>query len=695
MLIPVEWLKEFVAVPDDAEELAERLTLTGNEIEEIRTSATGPVLDLKLTPNRADMLSIQGAAREIAALYGCAPQDAAVPLSAAGPAESEVRVDVEAPDLCPRYIARVIRNVRIGPSPEWLRQRLEAVGLRSISNVVDVTNYVMFELGQPLHAFDLDLLQESRIVVRRARAGETITAIDGTEARLQADMLVIADGSRPVAIAGVMGGRDTEVSAGTTSLLLEAAYFDPTSVRRTAKRTGVSSPSSYRFERGIDPNAVRQAADRAAQLIAELSGGVVSETVIDVYPAPLEARSIPFRPERCRSLLGVEVSDADCEQFLTRLGMTVERADPERWTVQAPTFRPDLAIEEDLIEEVGRMVGYDRLPETLPSGASGAGKRSRWGYLVMQVREQLLAQGLNEAVTNTLVSRRHLRLARLETSPVWPGGEGAEPVPLRNPLSEEFGLLRSSLLPGLLAAAGYNLRHGASDVYLFESGWVHSRTSETAHQDRLLVAGLLLGSRWSGMWNAEKQPADFYMAKGVVEALTHTFDMEVRTLERPDHPAFHPGRSAWISADAYRIGIVGELHPDVAAALDLPRGVYVFELDGNQLCWNMVSGRDCGREYEAPSRYPRALRDLAVVVAQDVPSVDIEVVLWRSMGEYARNVRLFDVYAGKPLAEGKVSLAYALELGAEDRTLTDVEVDSRIAAARERLQAQFGAEFRG
>ncbi len=691
MLIPVEWLKEFVEVPDDPRTLADRLTATGNEIEEIRSSPDGPVFYLKLTPNRADMLAMRGIGREIAALYERPFREISPELRASGPAEPEVRVEVEAPELCPRYAARVVRGVRIGPSPEWMQRRLEAAGMRAINNVVDVTNYVLLELGQPLHAFDLDLLAESRIVVRRAREGETIIAIDGTEPQLAPEMLVIADASRPVAIAGVMGGQETEVSERTTSILLESAYFDPTSVRRTSKRTGIASAASYRFERGVDPAQVLRAADRAAALIAELSGGTVSETVIDVYPRPIAPKAIRFRPERCRALLGIEVADGEAERYLTRLGIAVDRESAGVWRVSAPTNRPDLAIEEDIIEEVGRMYGYDRLPETLPQGAPGAGRRSAIDELQRRVRELLTAQGLYEAVTSTLIGAQFLRQCRLELSPVWPESRDARPVALRNPLSEEFNTLRPSLLPGLLLAAQHNLRHGSRDVYLFEGGFGHSRSGDGEPEYRLLVAGLLLGSRWSGVWNAEKSAADFYTAKGTVEALAAGIGLPPLAAERAADPAFHPGRAAWLSAGDERIGLVGELHPEVAVELDLPRGTFLFELDGEALL--RMTAAD--RQYEAPSRYPRALRDLAIVVDATVECGRIEAILREEMAEFGRGVRLFDVYSGKPLPDGKVSIAYALELGAEDRTLTDAEVDDRLESARRRLQSECGAEFRG
>ncbi|MBM3459536.1 MAG: phenylalanine--tRNA ligase subunit beta, partial [Armatimonadetes bacterium] len=608
-----------------------------------------------------------------------------------GPPEPGVRIEIEAPDLCARYVGRVIRGVTIGPSPEWLRRRLEAAGLRAINNVVDVTNYVMWELGQPLHAFDLNLLAGRRILVRRARPGEAVTLIDGTEAHLGPENLVIADGERAVAVAGVMGGRDSEVSPATVDLLLESAYFNPVSVRRTSKRIGVASAASYRFERGTDPNGCRTAADRAAALIQQLAGGQISASVWDVYPDPISPQVVPFRPDRCRALLGIAVPDGEAREYLERLGMEVETGDPAAWQVRCPTVRPDLEIEEDLIEEVGRLYGYDRLPETLPAGATGAGALSPLEQLTRTVREQLLAQGLFEAVTNTLTSRAWLAGCRLELSPVWPAAARAAPVPLRNPLSDQAELLRPSLLPGLLQAAHYNLRHGTDDIFLFETGYGNAWTAPDGPRHRVLVGGLLLGSRTAACWNPEGGPADFYTARGVVEALLAALGAPSPAIRRLDHPAFHPGRSAWLELAKGRLGVVGELHPEVAAALDLPRGVYLFELDGERL---LACEGDAGRYYP-PSRFPRALRDLAVVVDRSVESARIEGILAEELAPWVRRIRLFDVYTGPPLAPEQVSLAYRLELGAEDRTLTDDLVDPRLDAARNRLAAELSAAFRG
>lgn len=691
MLIPLEWLREFVALPVDADALAERLTLTGNEIEEVRTGPLGPVLSLKLTPNRPDLLSLRGVAREVGALYELPVADLPpVQLVAAVPSP-EVSVTVLEPELCPRYVARIVRGLRVGPSPEWLRRRLEAVGIRSISNVVDITNYVMFETGQPLHAFDLSLLAERRIVVRTAREGERLLAIDGTDLQLRPEMLVIADGRRPVALAGVMGGRDTEVSSATTEILLEAACFQPASVRRTSRLAGLASPSSYRFERGVDVSSVRLAAERAAQLIVELAGGEVSETAFDLYPQPATPSPVPFRPQRCRDLLGATVGDDECAALLERLGLRISRASPAAWQVTPPPWRPDLTIEEDLVEEVGRLHGYEHLPETLPGGTAGVGRLSDRERFCRLVREVLPAHGLFEAVTSTLVSSAFLQRVRLEYSPVWPQQpEAARPVGLLNPLSEEFDTLRPGLLPGLLQAALLNLRRGRRDVFLFEVGYAHAALAGSPC-DRLLVSGLLLGSRWSHTWNPPQGVAtDFFAARAAAAALPNALRMSSLAAERAAVPALHPGRAAWLLHGGTRVGVVGELHPEVAVACDAPRGIYVFELDAETLLAQGVG------EYRVrpPSRFPLALRDLALVVPVEVPAFAVEQVLRESLGDMALEVRLFDAYSGSPLPPDRVSLAYALELGADDRTLTDKEIDERLAVARERLAHELGAELR-
>jgi phenylalanyl-tRNA synthetase beta chain len=692
MLIPIPWLRDYVSFDMDVPDLAERLTMAGLEVEEIREAEGEPVLDVYVTPNRGDCLSLVGVAREIAAINDGTWRGPESQLRADGPPEHGLSVDLEAPDLCPRYSARVIRGVRVGESPEWLKARLRAVGLRPISNVVDITNYVMLELGQPLHAFDLNTLRGGRIVVRRARPGETLTMIDGTEVTLEPEMLVIADAERPVAVAGVMGGLETEVTEVTTDLLLESAHFSPASVRRTAKRIPLATASSYRFERSVDPHGVVRGSDRAAQLIAELAGGRVSETLIDVYPRPIEPASIRFRPQRCHDLLGIALPEATIQQYLERLGLSVARSGDECWQVTVPTVRPDLTLEEDLVEEVGRLYGYQALPETLPAGVAGVGGMSPLGRLSARLREQLLAQGLNDALTNTLTNEAWLQRCRLEQSPAWPSGP-MRLVTLRNPLSEEWSVMRPSLLPGLLHSAVYNRHRGQTDLFLFEVGWIHAMLpgSETP-ADRLAAAGLMSGSRWAGAWNLPKELShvDYYAAKGVIEAVAGSLGLPELHWSRSQHPALHPGRAADVRAGDLTLGAVGQIHPIVAGALDLPEQTLLFELDAQAL----MEAANENRRYQPPSRYPALTRDLSLTVPRNLPAEAVRSVMRRETGALGRGVRLFDVYSGPNLPEGRVALAFSLELAADDRTLTDAEAQQLLDRVREALARDCQAEFR-
>jgi phenylalanyl-tRNA synthetase beta chain len=696
MLIPIRWLREYVAFDLEVPQLADRLTMAGLEVEEIHEAEGDTILDLYVTPNRGDCLSLAGVAREVAAITGGVWRGPKLELRAEGPPEPGLSVTIEAPDLCPRYAARIIRGVKVAESPEWLQARLRAAGLRPISNVVDVTNFVMLELGQPLHAFDLATLLEGRIIVRRARPGERITTIDDTQVSLEPEMLVIADAKRPVAIAGVMGGLETEVTADTTDLLLESAHFSPASVRRTAKRIPLSTPASYRFERSVDPEGVVRAADRAAQLIAELSGGEVSRTLVDAYPRPIEPVAIGFRPERCDDLLGFAVCREEMRLYLERLGLSVDRTNEERWKVTVPPRRADLTLEADLVEEIGRLYGYQTLPETLPEGIAGVGAISPLGRLSERLREQLLAQGLNEAVTNTLTSRAWLERCRLTRSPAWPSPQALPEegiVTLRNPLSEEWAVLRPSLLPGLLQSAVYNAHRGQANIFLFEVGWTHFQPAAgDAPIDRLLAAGVLSGSRWGEAWNLPKEAttADFYSAKAALEAIARDLGLPPLTWTRTEHPALHAGRAAEARAGDAALGTVGQIHPEIAAALDLRETTFLFELDAQAL----LEREPAERRYEPPSRFPALTRDLAVVVPRGTPAAGVRAVIEREAGARARAVQLFDVYAGPPLPEDRVSLAFSLELTAVDRTLTDAEVDQLLARLRHALTWECQAEFR-
>lgn len=688
MLIPLEWLSDYVELSETPEALAERLTMAGVEVEEVRGGGNEVVLDLKVTPNRGDCLSVVGVAREVAALTGAVLRPPAPAARSTGPPAEGLRVDVEGPELCPRYVARLVRNVRHGASPEWLHRRLALAGMRPISLIVDITNYVMLDLGQPLHAFDWERLAEGRIVVRRGRSGERLVIIDGTEVAVDEQMLVIADAERPVALAGVMGGAESEVTPATRHVLLESAHFDPATVRRTARRV-VNTAASYRFERTVDPAGPRAAADRAAQLMVEIAGGELSETVCDTAPDLGKRAPVRFRPDRARRTLGAAVTDSEMERSLTRLGIGVERNGDAAWTATPPSWRPDLVIEEDLAEEVARLHGYAAIPSTLPGGIAAPGRISAEAEVMRRLREQFLAAGCYEALTHSLVSRAQLERLGLPESPIWPAVGGL--ITLRNPLSEEWDTLRPSLLPGLLATLQRNLRRGVQDAFLFEIGWVH-RLCEGRPEQRRLAAAVLHGSRWSAVWNADPGwRADFYAAKGLVECLARALRLPPLVAEpHAGNALFHSGRSALLRAEGRLVAVVGELSPEAAGTLDLPRGVCLLECDVEA----MVGAGRTTTGFEAPSPYPAVLRDLAVVVPPDVLGAQVEALIRVELAGWLRDVRLFDLYRGKPLAEGHASIAFALRLGVPDRTLTDVEVDELLSRLTERLRADLGAEIR-
>lgn len=680
MLVPVGWLREFISLPEDIEELADRLTLTGNEVEEIRDHPTGPVLFLKLTPNRADLLSLLGVAREIAAIYRRHVDEPFLELNFQDAEEISVDVSVEEPELCPRYCARVVTGITVGPSPDWMVERLDAAGLRSVNNVVDATNYVMLELGQPLHAFDLDRLAGPAIVVRRPHQGESLRLIDGTLVSPASDTLLICDAREPVAVAGVMGGSESEISEQTTRVLLEAACFQPAGIRRTARRLGKSTAASYRFERGVDITEVGAALDRAAGLIQELAGGALPGECHDIYPSPPHRPRIPFRPARCGEVAGEPVDPAVCLDALRRVGVRLDGAAGDDWQAEPPPYRHDLAIEEDLIEEVLRIRGYDCIPEALPAGRTGAGALSPRERTARLIRRSLTAQGFSESPTHSLVSSQYLQQLGLASSPALdPGGL---PLPLKNRLSDEWDLLRSTLLPGLIQAARHNIRHGVRDLFLFEFGAAYSSSpGPGCGGSRDLVAGLLLGSRSRRSWNAPSGcEADFYTARAAVESLCRTFNLQEARIVAAEHPSFHPGRSAEVRIGERRIGFLGELHPRVEQQEDLPREVYLFELDASEFDPDKAAVFTC----DPPGRFPPVLRDLAFLAPADLPSERIASLLREELGPLARDVRLFDVFTGPGLPPGQVSLAFALELAAPDRTLTDEEVDKAVAAARAR-----------
>ncbi len=687
MKLPVAWLRDYIQTSLSDEALAERLTMAGLEVEETTLSAIGPVFHTKVTPNRGDWMSIAGSAREAAAALDTSLAHSLLTLPEEAPdVQRWAGVRVEAPLLCPRYAAKVVRNVHIGPSPGWMQDRLTAAGMRPLNVVVDITNYVMLELGQPLHAFDYDRLAQGQIVVRTARPGEQMTTLDGVERMLDQGMLLICDAEKPVAIAGVMGGAESEVSSETRHIFLESACFEPSSIRRTAKALGLSTEASYRYERSVDPELAPLALERACELLADLAGGEVVLGRIDLYPAPILPRTLSLRPSRVNALLGTSLDDATIAHSLRRLGLFVEPAS-NKWLVTVPTFRPDLVAEIDLVEEVGRMVGYETLPETLPPARSPEGGRdSAEGLFAAALRDLLTGFGLQEALTNSLAA----------PSP-FDGPDDARRVQIRQALSAELSGLRVSLVPHLLEAVARNLRRREPGAALFEVGKVFVRGDEPGrYQEMRRVAMAAAGSVRPAAWDESTPPAmDFFSLKGQMEALARLLRLPPLVFTPSTRPGMHAGRCADVSLEGQPLGFVAEIDPHAAKeALDVPAGtgrIAVAELDVDLL---LALSRTAPRFHSLP-RFPAVSRDIAVVVDTATPYALLEDVA-RSAADpvLLQSLTLASLYTGDRMEPGKKSVALRLSFRAPDRTLTDAEVDSQMEAVRLQLAEQAGAERR-
>jgi phenylalanyl-tRNA synthetase beta chain len=644
------------------------------------------LFEVNVTPNRPDALSHLGIAREVAAALGKPlKRPAAAPREEGAPASEAVRIRIEAPEKCARYAARVVEGVTIGPSPLWLQRRLERCGIRAISNVVDATNLVLLELGHPLHAFDLDKVGGAEIVVRTARPGERMTTLDGAERALDPDDLVIADRDRASALAGVMGGGDSEISAGTRRVLVESAWFQPASVRRTARRHGLHTEASHRFERGADLGMVVTALDRCAALIAELAGGTVRPGVVDVQPRAAPRTTVRLRWKRPAQLLGLEVAAGEVRRILGALGFAERDSDGEAATWEVPSWRVDVGIEEDLVEEVVRSIGYQAIPEALPRLALDTPGLAPRLEAEARTRAALEAAGFREVVSYAFVPPRDLEAFE----------PGVRPVGLRNPISADLAVMRTSVVPSLLRVTAQNRRQGRDAARLYEVATAFSPRAGADRDppavERVVVAAVLAGRRSPLSWASGGEPVDFPDLKGAVEGV-----LEALGIDAVFEPAgravawLHPRAAALLrSRQGAPLGWLGEIHPRVAQAFDLPRGVLAFELDAAALlaAARLVPG------YRPLPRLPAVLRDLAVVVDEQVAAAAVLAAVQEE--PLVEEVTLFDVYRGAPLPAGRKSLALAIRYRAADRTLTDREADAAHGRIVERLARAVGAELRG
>jgi phenylalanyl-tRNA synthetase beta chain len=640
------------------------------------------VLDIDVTPNRGDCLSVLGIAREVAALGGGRLLRVRHALRERGePARSAVSVRIDDPVGCRRYAARLVRGVTVGPSPRWLARRLEAVGLRPISNVVDVTNLVMIERGQPLHAFDYDRLARPEIVVRRAGETRVVRTLDGVDRQLAGDDLLITTGDEPIAIAGVMGGAHSEVSDRTTAVLLEAAAFDPAGVRRTARRLELRSEASFRFERGVDVEGVPTALDRAAALLEQLAGGAVAPGVVESYPAPASPNPIELRPRRVEDILGVRLTRGEITGALKALGATVSAAPHGVLSVQPPSYRADVTREIDVIEEVARLIGYGRIPATMPAVPIDSGEWPQRLRCERELRRLLTAYGFFEAVTLSFVATR--------ANVLFPGlGADGAAVQVLNPVSQDEPQLRRSLLPGLLGTWRTNRNQGAKGLAVFSIGRVFWR--DDAPREGWRLAGLLVGELANRGLGATRT-ASFADAKGVVELLLERLHIGERVRwERFTDMPFHPGMSAALLCGEERVGVLGALHPEIEFELGIDAPCWLFELDTEKLlpyCPPRLFFTDL-------ARFPAVARDMAVVVDADFASERILHFVRQWRPEVVDDVVLFDAYSGSAVPQGKKSLAYSISYRNAERTLTDDEVNGLHGELVSALTRQFGVELR-
>lgn len=641
------------------------------------------ILEFELTPNRGDCQAVINIAREVRALSGSRLHLPEICFTETGEATADlIRVEVEEPELCRRYTGRIIRDVRIAPSPPWLQYRLRSAGVRPINNIVDVTNFVMLETGQPLHAFNYDMIKGHTIVVRRARPGEKLVSLDGAVRELDPEMLVIADRDEPVGLAGVIGGLASEVTPDTRTVFLESAWFAPLNIRRTSRILGLRTEAAQRFEKEVDINGVITALERAVQLIEELGAGKATTGAVDHYLRPAVPLVVRLRTSRVNQILGTALSRGEVQEIMERLDFPCELSGSDALMVSISTYRPDITGEIDLIEEVARLYGYHRIPATSPQGVLARLDRpQRSRDLRDLATEVMVGCGLYQVITYSFISYRLLERLGLNRE---------EPVRVQNPLREEQGVLRTSLLPGMLEALALNYKRQQTSLGLFEVGLVFRPTGEVLPEERPHL-GIIACGQLPRSWQEPAQERDFYYVKGILEAFFRVLGISgVSYHPWSDAVTLHPGRSARICAGERQLGYIGELHPEILKSCDLPVRVVTAQLDLAEV----ASLADLRITYRTFPRYPGITRDLAVVVPQEVPEARIREAVLAAGGELLRGCTLFDIYQGPQVPEGCRSLAYSLLFQSEERTLTDDEVAVIHERILKELAAAFGARLR-
>lgn len=646
----------------------------GTDIKEV-LGLNDTVIDFEITSNRPDCFSIIGLARESAATFDKKFSIPEVKVRELGDTiEGKASVKIEAPDLCSRYTARIVTDVKIEPSPAWMRERLKACGVRPINNIVDITNYVMLEMGQPMHAFDLEYLKGRQIVVRRAADGEKMKTLDEQDRVLDSSMLVISDAERAVAVAGVMGGANSEITNETKAILFESATFDGISVRRTAKKLGMRTEASSRYEKGLDPENALAAVNRAAQLVEQLGAGKVCKGVIDCYPVKNEKKKIPFSPERINAFLGTDISREKMESILTKLEIEIN----SDGTVTAPTFRPDLECDADIAEEIARFYGYNNIKATLLEGKATTIGGRNWSQKIDQIiRQTMLACGLSEIYTYSFTSPKVFDMMNVPEN-----SELRKTVTISNPLGEDFSIMRTTTIPDMLEVLANNYNKRVDEARLFEMSKVFIPKSLPMTEQPYEKPVLTLGMYGN---------LDFYDMTGVVEELMSVLGIKNYELEPlRDDPTFHPGRTAKLIINGRQCGVIGEIHPDVAQNFGAAQRNYIAMIDIEPLKENA----SLETEYKPLPKFPAVSRDIAILVDDNVMVKEIERIISQRSGKILEQIKLFDVYKGKQLPDGKKSVAYSITFRASDRTLTDEEVAKTMESITKALSEKLGAQLR-
>jgi phenylalanyl-tRNA synthetase beta chain len=659
MKISVNWLKEFVEIARAPRELKSDLTMIGLNTESVAQVGDDFVLDVEVTTNRPDCLSHYGVARELATLYRQPLKKVEVSVQeSGGPAQRVVSIEISDPDLCARYCGRVVQNVQVGPSPDWLAKRLEAVGQRPINNVADVTNYVLMELGHPLHAFDLSRLKQHKIIVRRAKHGEPLRTLDGVERTLTRENLVIADGTHPVALAGVMGGEESEISPTTRAVLLESAWFEPVSVRRTAKSQGLHTEASHRFERGADIQMAPLALDRSAALIQEIAGGEILEGIIDVYPRPWHARHLGLSRNENTRILGAEIPAEEVERILRSLGFQVARGDDENWRVSVPSFRVDVSREVDLVEEVARHAGYDCLPARVRPAPPRV-ERDATRDKVITTSSLLVGLGYHEIIAPSMVDPAESERFSSST-----------PVVLANPLSQDASAMRTSAVPSALRAVRWNLDRGTNDLMLFELGKTYRMGDEgVPHERRVLTLAATGHRRPASVFDSEAT-LDFFDLKGDLEAILGSFEAPELVFELSERPYFQQGRSGRMSSQGVELAVVGLIAQDLAREYKLRQEAWVAEVDFERLLDFPLRSR----KFQPISKFPAVERDFSLVLADNLPYARLSSAIADLALEEVWAFRPVDRFRGGSIPPGHYSLLLRVTFQSRTHTLTSEEV---------------------